>query len=535
MTTMDANLRTALDGTGILLATIDMPGRAMNVFSAGLMDSLERLLDLAESSPQVKGVVIASGKSAFIAGADLDMVLGFSERARTDTREQLHALCGRLGRIFLRLERCGKPFVAALNGLALGGGLELALACHARVAADDRGVRLGLPEIKLGLLPGAGGTQRLPRTVGMELGMRMLLGGDPISARAALEARLVDELARPSELVEAAKRLARTMGSPCAPWDRPGWRFDPGPFELVRADAAERILERCGLPVDRLVHYPAYRTIVQCVAGGFDSPMDAACRWEMDCFVRLIQDPVAGAMVRTLFVNRQRLNKLRPSAPGLAQARVAVLGKGAAKVERLLAAHEVVLVPWWKLGPTDIAVVTSGARASRGFRVAWLDGEMSAPSSVVADAGIWVAEATEHGRVAEIVATGDAGRDAALVIAQRLRATPLLSPAPLLRTLAAARGEAERQGFVNGDLLLAVALAAARMWDAGTVEDPDLADTAAVVAGVSPSYTGGPFNYLRECGEADVRARAARAAAQSPGLFTVPSRLPAPVARPTAA
>lgn len=365
--------------------------------------------------------------------------------------------------------------------------------------------------------------------------MRMLLGGDPVSARAALEARLVDELAPSSELVEAAKRRARTMGSPCAPWDRPGWRFDPGPFELGRADAAERILERCGIPVDRLVHYPAYRAIVQCVAGGFDSPMDSACRWEMDCFVRLIQDPVAGAMVRSLFINRQRLNKLCPSVPARAKAQIAVLGKSAAKVERLLGVNEVVLVPWWKLGPADIAIVTSGARASRGIRVAWLEGKASTLSSAVADAGIWVAEATEHGRVAEIVATEAAGRDAALVIAQRLRATPLLSPAPLLQALAAVRGEAERQGFANGDLLLAVALAAARLWDAGSIEDPDLADTAAVVAGVHPSYTGGPFNYLRECGEADIRARAARAAAQSPGLFAVPSRLPAPVARPTAA
>jgi 3-hydroxyacyl-CoA dehydrogenase/enoyl-CoA hydratase/3-hydroxybutyryl-CoA epimerase len=527
-TTVEANLRTAFDGTGILLATIDMPGRAMNVFSAGLMDSLERLLDLAESSREVKGVVIASGKSAFIAGADLDMVLGFSQRARTDTREQLHALCGRLGRLFLRLERCGKPVVAALNGLALGGGLELALACHARVAADDKGVQLGLPEIKLGLLPGAGGTQRLPRTVGMELGMKMLLGGDPISARAALEARLVDELTPPSELVEAAKRLARTT-TPSAPWDRPAWRFDPGPFELARADAAERILERCGIPTDRLVHYPAYRAIVQCVTSGFDLPMEVACRWEMDCFVRLIQDPVAGAMVRTLFINRQRLNKLRPSAPVYAKARVAVLGKGAAKVECLLAENEVVLVPWWKLGPADIAVVTSGAPASRGIRVAWLDDEASSPASVVADAGIWVSEATEHGRVAEIVATEAAGRDAALVIAQRLRATPLLSPAPLLPALAAAKAEAEREGFVNGDLLLAVALAAARAWAAGAVEDPAIADTAAVIAGVHPAYTGGPFNYLRECGHADILARAVRASTRNPALFAVPSRMPEPV------
>jgi 3-hydroxyacyl-CoA dehydrogenase/enoyl-CoA hydratase/3-hydroxybutyryl-CoA epimerase len=531
--TMEANLRagnirTTFDGSGILLATIDMPARTMNVFSSALMDSLEQLLELVESSPHVNGVVISSGKPAFIAGADLEMVLGFSERARADTHEQLHALCGRLSRLFLRLERCGKPFVAALNGLALGGGLELALACHARVAADDKCVQLGLPEVKLGLLPGGGGTQRLPRMVGMELGMKMLLGGDSISAREALEAGLVDEVVPPAELVEGAKRLARTMKSPCAPWDRPGWRFDTAPFDLRRADAAERVAERCGIAADRLAHYPAYRAIVQCVAGGSDKPMEVACQWEMDCFVRLIRDPVAGAMVRTLFVNRQRLSKLRPALPEPADARVAVLGHRAAPVERLLAASRVSLVPAEKLRADDIAVVTPGAPESGGIRVAWLDPETDPPASVVASAWIWVSEATEHGRAAEIVPFDAAGRDAALVIAHRLRATPLISSAPVLPALRAAKARAEREGFFGGDLLLAVALAAARAWGAGLVDVPALVDTAAVIAGVHPAYTGGPFNYLHACGPADVRARAARASARSPELFAVPSRLPEP-------
>jgi 3-hydroxyacyl-CoA dehydrogenase/enoyl-CoA hydratase/3-hydroxybutyryl-CoA epimerase len=525
---MDANIRTSVDGAGILLATIDMPGKAMNVFSWGLMDSLERLLGLAESSVAVKGVVITSGKPAFVAGADLDMVLGFTERARTDTHEQLNDRCGRLGRLFLRLERSGKPFVAALNGLALGGGLELALACHARVAADDKGVQLGLPEVKLGLLPGAGGTQRLPRVVGMALGMRMLLGGDPISARAALEARLVDEVVPPAQLLDAARRLAGSLGVACAPWDRPGWRFDPTPFDLTRAEAAERIAEACGITTERLGHYPAYRAIVQCVTGGCSKPMDAATHWEMDVFVRLIQDRVAGAMVRSLFINRQRLGKLRPTAPGAADARIAVLGERAATVEEVLERSKIARVAAEQLGPTDIAVVTEGAPASPGVRVAWLAGAPRASARMVASVALWLSESTEHGRAAEIVAFDDAGRDAALVLAQRFRAIPLLSRAPLLPLLAAVKAEAEEQGFVDGDLLLAVALAAARAWASGAVEECSLADTAAVIAGVHPAYTGGPFNYLRECGEADVRARAARAAARNPTLFAVPLLLPGP-------
>jgi 3-hydroxyacyl-CoA dehydrogenase/enoyl-CoA hydratase/3-hydroxybutyryl-CoA epimerase len=493
----------------------------MNVFSWDLMDSLERLVARAESSAEVKAVVVTSGKPAFVAGADLEMVLGFTERARTDTPEQLHDRCGRLGRLFLRLESCGKPFVCALNGLALGGGLELALACHARVAADDKAVQLGLPEIRLGLLPGAGGTQRLPRLVGPELGLKMLLGGDPISAREALAAGLVDELAAPAGLVDAAKRLAGTVAARPR-WETAGWCFDQGPFELGR-DKPERIAERCGVAAERLAHYPAYCAIIACVVGGRDKPMDSACHWEMECFVRLIQDPVAGAMVRALFINRQRLGKLRPAAKGSVEARLAVLGEGASQVERLLAASNVEVVPPQQLRPGDIAVVTSGAPASPGTRLAWLEG---AAPPVAADAAIWVSNATEHGRAVEIVASDPAGREAGLIVAQRLRATPILSQAPLLPALRAAKADAEARGFGDGDVLLAVSLAAARAWGAGAVDDPSLVDSAAVIAGVHPAYTGGPFNYLRECGPADVRARAARAAARSPELFGVPAALP---------
>jgi len=152
---MDQNIKIELGKDGVLTACIDMQGRSMNVFSMDMMDSLERLVVHMEQSPEVRAVVLTSGKSAFIAGADLAMVRMFTERARTDSHSALVELCGRLGRIFRRLEKNPKPWVAAVNGLALGGGLEVCLACHARVVSDGPGVMLGLPEIKLGLLPGA--------------------------------------------------------------------------------------------------------------------------------------------------------------------------------------------------------------------------------------------------------------------------------------------------------------------------------------------------------------------------------------------
>jgi 3-hydroxyacyl-CoA dehydrogenase/enoyl-CoA hydratase/3-hydroxybutyryl-CoA epimerase len=231
----DGNIRTELDADGILLACIDMPGRAMNVFSKDLMDALEQIIARAETDPAVHAVVLTSGKPAFLAGADLEMIKMFSERARSGGTAELNQLFGHLGRLFRRLELNPKPFVAAINGLALGGGLEVCMACHGRIVADDPAIQLGLPEIKLGLLPGAGGTQRLPRLIGTVEGLRMLLKGEPVSPQQALDLHLVDEVVPADQLIAAAKRKALSLHNARAPWDRPGARFDPAPFAFDSA------------------------------------------------------------------------------------------------------------------------------------------------------------------------------------------------------------------------------------------------------------------------------------------------------------
>lgn len=335
----DTNIRTELDADGILLATIDMPGRAMNVFSRALMDALEALIERAETDAAVKGVVLTSGKATFLAGADLEMIKVFTERAKTDTPAQLHELCGHLGRLFRRLELGGKPFVAAINGLALGGGLEVCMACHGRVVADDPRIQLGLPEVKLGLLPGAGGTQRLPRLVGAGAGMRMLLTGEPVAPQEALALGLVDEIASPDRLIDSAKQRARTLAAPRAPWDRPGATFADAPYDFSKDTAAAAIARDVGVTDEQWRDYPAYRTIVDCVVGGWKLPMTEACRREMDLFVELIRDPVAGNMVRTLFLNRQRAAKaglLGPDSP-LAKGDDALLPRVAAMRQRVAA------------------------------------------------------------------------------------------------------------------------------------------------------------------------------------------------------
>lgn len=307
----DTNIHTELDADGVLLARIDMPGRAMNVFSRALMDALEQLVRRAETDAAVKAVVLTSGKASFLAGADLEMIQMFTQRALTGSTPELHALFGHLGRLFRRLERNPKPFVAAINGLALGGGLEVCMACHARVAVDDPAIQLGLPEIKLGLLPGAGGTQRLPRLVGTAKGMQMLLTGEPVAPAEALALGLVDELAPADRLIETARRRALGLSQPRARWDQPGARFSPAPFDFSDKQAAFAAIARAvGISDYQLRYYPAYRAILECVVGGWSLPMTEGGEHEMRIFVELMRDAVAGNMVRTLFLNRQKAAKL---------------------------------------------------------------------------------------------------------------------------------------------------------------------------------------------------------------------------------
>ena len=139
-----------VDASGVGLVTFDQPGRAMNVLTPELLGRFATLLERLEQEEGLKGLVLTSGKSSFIAGADIDQL------SQITTVEQAFQLGEELKALLRRMEKCGKPVVAALNGTTLGGGLELALACHARFAIDDPKAKIGLPEVKLGLLPGAG-------------------------------------------------------------------------------------------------------------------------------------------------------------------------------------------------------------------------------------------------------------------------------------------------------------------------------------------------------------------------------------------
>ena len=225
---MTQNIRQSVDGDGIAVLLIDVVDRPMNVVTPDFLRELESCVDQLAANPAVRGVIVASAKSSFMAGADIKDMASMFERGITPA--EATQFSANLNRIFRRLETCGKPFAAAINGVALGAGFELALACHYRVLADEAKAGVGFPEVKIGLLPGAGGTQRLPRLIGVAEALRLITEGTQVGPAEALRkghgardrARDGDRRAR-TPLVAAGRRrrcspgIARAFACPAVP------------------------------------------------------------------------------------------------------------------------------------------------------------------------------------------------------------------------------------------------------------------------------------------------------------------------------
>src|SRR5271154_224406 len=206
------NFRFETDADGIALVTWDMPGRSMNVINAEVVGELGQIVDEIASDPAVKGAVFTSGKEGFAAGADLTMLeTAGKEYARRAKAEGKDAAMGafvdgtkQLSLVYRRLETCGKPVAAAINGVCMGGGFELALSCHYRIVADTDKARVELPEIKVGLFPGGGGTQRVARLMPTADALQMLFKGDQLRPGAAKAMGLIHEIAPVAEIVARA-------------------------------------------------------------------------------------------------------------------------------------------------------------------------------------------------------------------------------------------------------------------------------------------------------------------------------------------
>lgn len=321
-----------LDSDGIALLTIDVPGKSMNVMTQEFMEQLENLVPQLAEDDAVKGIVITSGKKgAFIAGADLSMLLGMTEMAHTASPEELFKTQFRLNKILREIETCGKPVAAAINGLALGGGLELTLACHYRVIADNPKIKLGLPEVMVGLLPGGGGTQRLPRLMGIQMALPYLLQGKNMTPKQAKMNNVVHEIVPEDEVVAAAKKWITDGGKPVQPWDQkrfkiPGGQgvYDPNIVQTFVGAPAMTKKESKG-------NYPATVSILSCVYEGHQLPIDTALRVESKYFTQLLMGDVAPNMIRTLFVNKQAAEKgiRRPEGiPPMKTKKLGMLGAG---------------------------------------------------------------------------------------------------------------------------------------------------------------------------------------------------------------
>ncbi|WP_017445550.1 fatty acid oxidation complex subunit alpha FadJ [Gayadomonas joobiniege] len=305
----------------IAVVTLDVAGESMNVLTQKTIDEINTLLNQIEKNQDLQGVIITSGKpDSFIAGADINMI---SACRTLDQTEQL-ARAGQA--IFARVEQSRIPFVAAIHGICLGGGLEFALACHYRVGTDDDKTQLGLPEVKLGLLPGSGGTQRLPRLIGVQNAMDMMLTGRQVRARKALKMGLLDDLVPQSILLETARKLIRGDLSKC------GKKTNPV-MKLVESNTFSRNLmfDQIRKKVEKQTggHYPAPIRIIEVVKAGLDNGLMQGYQAEARGFAELSHTPQS-FQLRQLFLATDEQKKEFKQQAKIAETlqKVTVLGGG---------------------------------------------------------------------------------------------------------------------------------------------------------------------------------------------------------------
>src|SRR5579859_3291817 len=319
---MPTTLKLEVDD-GIALISIDDPGKPMNVVTPESIDDLIAAVDKVAGDPTIKGAIITSAKPAFMAGADLKYIAGIAGGALT--LEQAFAFSQKPSKqMHRRLETCGKPFIAAINGLALGGGFELCLACHKRVIDDDPKAVVGLPEVTVGLLPGSGATQRLPRMIGVEQSFAPLLEGKTYQPAEALKLGMVDQVVPAASLLAAARQMILDGVDAVRAWDKKGYRCNSGLLDNRLASVYSARQAQIAAQTQR--NYPAPIAILDCIFEGTLLPFDKALDLESKHFARLLCDSVSRNIVRTMFVSRGELAGLSRRPAGVPQARFAAVG-----------------------------------------------------------------------------------------------------------------------------------------------------------------------------------------------------------------
>ena len=329
MSVIEPSLRTSLEGN-VLVIVLDMPGESVNKVSPALAREFEDVLDRVERDTDIRGVVLTSGKpDMFIAGADIEQFLTW--RSAMDAER-----VARAGQQLLsRIERLRAPVVAAIHGACLGGGLEIALACRYRIVTEHPKTLLGLPEVQLGLIPGMGGTQRLPRLVGLQNALSMILEGRNVRPRKALQMGLVDEMVHPAILREVAVKRAQELGEGTLKPDRK--KKGRGPASMLLEDtpmgravvfrkARERVVEKTH------EHYPAPLAAIEIVRTGFEQGREAGFDAEAKRFGELAMTPVSRELIFLFFATTSLKKDTGIEAPispePLSVDKLAVLGAG---------------------------------------------------------------------------------------------------------------------------------------------------------------------------------------------------------------
>ncbi|TGB33419.1 3-hydroxyacyl-CoA dehydrogenase NAD-binding domain-containing protein [Burkholderia thailandensis] len=315
-----------LDDDGIAALSWNLPGRSQNVLNGESCAAFFAAASRALQDAAVKGILVTSAKPDFIAGGDLEWLQA------SDDAETLFARTCELHRALRALETGGKPVAIAMPGSALGGGLEIALAGHYRVAADNPKARFGLPEVTLGLLPGGGGTQRLPRLVGIQASLPLLLEGKRLKAADALAAGILHAVVPTGGEIAAARAwlLDASRRTATQPWDAKGFRIPGG--ALTHPSVQQVFMAANALARQKTYgNYPAVASILSCVYEGLLTDLDTGLKTEARYFVKAVLSPQAKAMIRTLFFGMNEANKLAARPAGVPTQRyrkIGVLGAG---------------------------------------------------------------------------------------------------------------------------------------------------------------------------------------------------------------
>ncbi|TAF63274.1 MAG: 3-hydroxyacyl-CoA dehydrogenase [Cytophagales bacterium] len=325
---------------GVAIISWNMEGYPMNVLNEKSIEAFNGAIDKAIADTEVKGIIITSEKDSFVAGADLNMITRLFEQ-KVDAKQGLENARA-LNQVFRKYETCGKPVATVITGHALGGGFEICLASHYRIMVNNPKAKVGLPESKIGLLPGAGGTQRLPRLVGIEAAAPLLLEGRELAPDKALQTGLINELVSDkANGIEAAKKWIAANPNALQPWDEKDFKRNkvvgrvnykvPG-GNIQSPKGAQVMLPGTALLMGKTYgNYPAQLAIMNCVYEGLQVPIEQGLEIESRYFTSLLMSPVAKNMVRSLFFALGDANKGVARPKGVAPTniqKVGVLGAG---------------------------------------------------------------------------------------------------------------------------------------------------------------------------------------------------------------